>query len=140
MRVKGPNGTGGVFTSSSSSKKASGASFSLPQTAQSRAAEATKAPAPMNNMDALLALQAVDDFKERRKRALKKGHSLLDQLDDLKLALLGGALDVDKLQSLARNLAVREDLDDSPELKAILDEIELRAQVELAKLGHSHLV
>ena len=137
MRVKGPNGTGGVYSSSGASKKRTGSAFSLPQAQEARSTEAPKGPSSIGNLDALIALQGVDDRKERRRKAIKKGHSLLNQLDDLKIAILSGKLDRTKLEKLAYSLSQRDQLDDDPDLKSLLEEIELRAQVELAKLGHS---
>ena len=138
MRVKGPNGTGGVYSSQGSAKKSSGATFSLPQASSARPAEAARGAASIGSIDALLALQEYDEEAgQRRRKAMKKGHSLLDQLDDLKIAILSGKVDAGKLERLVYTLSQRVELSDSPELKSLLDEIELRAEVELAKLGHS---
>ena len=59
---------------------------------------------------------------------------MLDRLDDIRIALLTGSLPRAQLESL-RHLA-REQIapEDDPQLAAILDEIELRVAVELAKL------
>lgn len=59
----------------------------------------------------------------------------LEQLDDLRHALLIGALPLIQLERLARNLAVRRGDVADPRLAEVVGEIELRAAVELAKLG-----
>ena len=91
--------------------------------------------APTGALHAILALQGFDDPSERRQRATARGLDLLDMLDDLRQHILSGAV---PRQTLERLLAVaqerRAQIDD-PALAAVLDEIDLRAQVELAKLG-----
>lgn len=85
-------------------------------------------------VDALLALQDVGGPLERRRRAVSRAGRILDVLDEVKVALLGGELSLADLDRLSR--AVREEraATDDPKLEAVLDEIELRAAVELAKL------
>ncbi len=86
-------------------------------------------------IDALLALQAaVDDAGEIRRRAVRRGRSMLDTLDALKADLLAGQLGEARLALLGGLIAeARDDLD--PGLAAVLDDIELRVRVELAKRG-----
>jgi hypothetical protein len=90
-------------------------------------------------MDALLALQEVDTPLERRRRAVRRGGRLLDALDQVKLALLGDESAGPALQRLAT--AVREQRVGSfdPGLDGVLDEIETRAAVELAKAEMSRI-
>jgi hypothetical protein len=136
MRIQGPNGTT-LSTPASSTKRTSGSSFSLPEdtatTAEARAATAPKATA---NIDALLALQGIEeDPAERRRRSVQRGKGALDVLDELKLGLLSGSLDsatVARLRDAAANL---KGSSGDPGLDAVLAEIELRVEVELAKAG-----
>ena len=88
----------------------------------------------VNSIDALLALQAVGGPLERRRRAVGRAGRILDVLDDVKVALLDGEVSPDDLDRLV--LAVREERDetDDPRLEGVLDEIEMRAAVEMAKL------
>lgn len=84
-------------------------------------------------LDALLALQEQGGPLERRKRQMARGGRLLDQLDAVKLALLGGGSADAALLNLARAAdESRESVDDS-RLRELLDAIETRAAVELAK-------
>ncbi len=92
--------------------------------------------APLANVQALLALQEVPDALQARKRALKRSHDLLDRLDEIRHGLLLGTLSTDTLMALAHRLRERRPPDLDPQLSDILDEIELRVAVELAKLGH----
>jgi len=135
MRIYGPNGTT-LGTSAGNAKKSSSTGFSLPE-ATSEAAE-TRSSAPpkaAGNIDALLALQGVEDPVERRKRSVQRGRGALDVLDDLKLGLLSGNFDastVNRLRAAAANL---KSSSGDPGLDAVLAEIELRVEVELAKAG-----
>jgi class II flagellar assembly regulator FliX len=136
MRIYGPNGTT-LGTPASSTKRTSSSGFSLPEdvstTSETRATIAPKATA---NLDALIALQGIEeDPTERRKRSFVRGKSALDVLDDLKLKLLAGNLDkatVLRLRDAAANL---KSSSGDPGLDAVLSEIELRVEVELAKAG-----
>ena len=88
----------------------------------------------LNSVDALVALQQVDEPMARRKRAINRAGRLLDALDKVKLALLGEELRPGDLQRLTN--AVREERaqTDDPGLEDLLDQIETRAAVELAKI------
>ena len=62
------------------------------------------------------------------------GDDLLNRLDDLRLAILDGVLSKDKLTELAHNLRQKRQNSDDPKLNEIINEIELRVEVEVAKL------
>jgi hypothetical protein len=100
---------------------------------ESRAAAAPKAPA---TIDALLALQGVeDDPVERRKRSVQRGRGALDVLDDLKIGLLSGNFDPSTVIRLRAAAAELKSSSGDAGLDAVLAEIELRVEVELAKAG-----
>lgn len=88
-------------------------------------------------IDAVLALQAADDATQGRSRGLlmARGDRLLDRLEDLQVALLSGSIAKDKVVELAQTLREQRPQSDDRELNSLLDEIELRAEVELAKLS-----
>lgn len=71
---------------------------------------------------------------EGRKAARQYGQFLLERLEDIRLALLAGAIPKDLLARLAQTVRQRRQRSDDPRLNEILDEIELRAEVEIAKL------
>jgi hypothetical protein len=85
-------------------------------------------------VEALLALQDVESPTERKRRSVRRAGRLLDELDGLKAALLGGELSQGQLDNLARAVREQRSATDDPKLEAVLDEIETRAAVELAKL------
>ncbi len=100
------------------------------------------APAPssvggsgaLSPVDALLALQEVAGDPNRRSSARQRGEELLDQLDELRLALLDGQLPRSVIERLAAVIDTQRANIDDPHFIEVLDEIELRAAVELAKL------
>ncbi len=110
------------------------------QLAGRAAASSETAPGPpaalrtLTGIDALLALQGVEDPTERRRRAVVRGRHALDVLDEIKLALLAGTLDQSLLARLGVMAAGLKESSGDPGLDAVLAEIELRVEVELAKL------
>lgn len=99
--------------------------------AASRTGEATL----VASMDALLSLQEVPDATARRSAGVRRGQDLLDQLDEIRFALLAGTMPTERLGQIVRLVRARREAFDDPKLTGILAEIELRAAVELAKLG-----
>lgn len=104
---------------------------------ESEGASSPQAPvgaAPLAALSSLLAIQEAPDPTTGRKRAVLHGDTLLDELRELQVGLVQGWVSEDKLRGLSRLLdRPRPAIDDS-ELNQVLDEIELRAAVELAKL------
>jgi hypothetical protein len=91
----------------------------------------------LTGLDAHLTHQGQDGAdaqKERRRRSVQRGHDLLDGLDRLKAALIGGRVATRDLQAIAGRLAERNSESGDPRLDGLVAEIELRAAVELAKL------
>ena len=118
-------------------RRAAGGTFSLtgPEAAAATARTApTGGASAVGSLDALIALQEVDSPLERRRRAIHRAGRLLDALDKLKLALLDGEPSAADLQRLAATVREQRDNTGDPGLQALLDQIETRAAVELAKL------
>jgi hypothetical protein len=115
------------------SKSSSGFAENLRVDDDAAAAGVSATPA-LSGVEALFALQEVPDATAERKRAAARGDQLLDRLDDLKMGLLLGHISRDKLADLARLARQSSDNVSDPNLKEVLQEIELRARVELAKL------
>ncbi|HRJ61426.1 MAG TPA: flagellar assembly protein FliX, partial [Azospirillaceae bacterium] len=66
-------------------------------------------------------------------RALGSAFQKVNFLRDIRHGLLSGDLSADKLVDLSRLVQSRKVAVDDPGLAQLLDEIDLRAQVELAK-------
>lgn len=90
---------------------------------------------PLEGVDALLAMQEVGDSTEEkaRRQAVKYGDDLLDRLKSLQDALLVGAIPKNTLMDMAHKLRQGRVKFTDPRLNAVLDEIELRVEVEIAK-------
>ncbi|MBN2751532.1 MAG: flagellar assembly protein FliX [Rhodospirillaceae bacterium] len=90
----------------------------------------------LSGVEAILAAQEVDpDGGERaRVRFAQRGEDVLDLLEGVRLGLLSGAVPKDDLADLARLVRSKREAGIDPRLSAILDEIELRAEIEIAKL------
>jgi len=136
MKVTGPGGIG----SSSGARPARGAGGDgfrivapgpLGGASQTASVSATQG---VMGVEALLALQDVGSPTERKRRAVRRAGRILDTLDALKIALLEGEISAGDLDRLRRAVRDERDNTDDPALEAVLDEIELRAAVEVAKL------
>lgn len=88
-------------------------------------------------IESILAMQAVDPDagSGARRRMMQRAEDLLDHLEDVRQGLLTGRVPKESLSSLAHLVRTRREAGADPHLAAILDEIELRAEVELAKLS-----
>ena len=133
-------GTGGVSRTSGPQRArgaASGGGFRIvgPETASPVAsAGGVAGVGGVMGVEALLALQDVESATERKRRSVRRATRVLDELDGLKIALLGGDLDPAQLDRLSRAVREQRAQTEDPKLEAVLDEIETRAAVELAKL------
>ena len=122
-------------------KSAQNGGFVIPDVGGSDNVTDTKAVAgaqPVAPVDSLLALQEVSDQSQGRKRAVRRASSMLDVLEDIRLGLLTGRLPRTRLEELVKLVESKRENMIDPRLETVLDEIELRAKVELAKL-HRHL-
>jgi class II flagellar assembly regulator FliX len=135
MRISGPNGTN-LGSQTSSTRRTGSGGFALPDTASATDARATLAPKATAGIDALLAMQGIEeDPVERRKRSVQRGKRALDVLDDLKIGLLSGNFDTSTVGRLREAAANLKSTSGDPGLDSVLSEIELRVEVELAKAG-----
>lgn len=89
----------------------------------------------IGSLDALLSLQAVDDPGQRDRQAKQRAHGILDRLEELRVDLLTGQVSVPRLKQIVETLSGSRETVDDPRLAALLDDVDLRAHVELAKLG-----
>jgi hypothetical protein len=135
MRVEGPKST----PTSGKARKAStgGAQFALPDADPAPVASGGQAAAQtsaVQGLDAILALQSVETAGDRARRAVRHGHDLLDQLEALRADLLAGHISPQRVGALLGLLRAKQGAEDT-QLAALIDDIDLRARVELAKLG-----
>lgn len=134
MRVTGPSGTA-LTAPSVAARRSTGGTFTLSEPSTPQAQSPAVALRTLGGIDALIALQGIEDPVERRRRAVKHGTRALDALDELKLGLLSGALDQATLLRLRAAAADLKDNSGDAGLDRVLSEIDLRVAVELAKAG-----
>lgn len=134
MRIYGPNGAA-LANAPASTRRAGGGTFKLSEQEAPRSNAAASSLRSISTLDALMAMQGVEDPLERKKRAVAKGRNALDVLDALKVAVLDGSIDG---SALARLKVASEGLTEASGdsgLDQVLGEIDLRVAVELAKAG-----
>ena len=88
-------------------------------------------------IDGILALQEVDEDGRGRNPHVERGEEMLDRLDEIRAGLLTGKINPRSLEQLLAQVRNKSQTVSDPKLKEILAEIELRAAVELAKLGQT---
>lgn len=103
-------------------------------------AQAADGTAPVGAIESILAAQEVPDATDGRSKGIlvRYGDELLDHLEKIRLEILGGALSKEKLATLAQLLRQKRQTCDDPRLNEIIDEIELRVEVEVAKWTRDH--
>ena len=116
-------------------RSVAGQRFTLDRSADAKRPSAAPAVASLATMDALLAVQGEAEAGERRRKSARRGRDLLDSLDRLKIAILSGRVAAGQLATLASQLAMHCPQSGDDGLDELIGHIELRAQVELAKLG-----
>jgi hypothetical protein len=136
MKITGPDRTGPA-AAPGAAKRTAAPGFSLgaaEEASETGHAGQSLGVTGVGSVDALIALQEVDGPLERKRRAVRRAGRILDVLDEIKLALLDGGQSPVALQRLTA--AVREERAgvDDPGLHDLLDEIETRARVEMAKI------
>ncbi len=134
MRVQGSN-SAALSSAPAAARRASSGTFSLGGLDASQTQTPAASLRTVGGIDALVALQGVADPTERRRRAARSGRTALDALDALKVGLIGGELDSSSLNRLKVAAADLKDSSGDAGLDAVLAEISLRVEVEIAKLA-----
>lgn len=137
-KIGGPGGVKPGAAKRPSTSAAGGPSFSSLLKGAERPASQAGQAAPAAALDSVLVVQAADEWtgnKKNRERAFQRGSSLLDRLDEIRHGLLEGRIPAERLQALAQQLRAEKLTVEDPRQAEILAEIELRCEVELAKLG-----
>lgn len=137
MKVQGPGRTTGpskvTKKGGASDQDESFGEFVAGGAAETRATTTTQSIA---KVDALLAVQATEDPTARaaKQRAKLRSNTILGELEKLRMAMLNGSLTIGHMIDIADVVASHREKIADPALTAIMDEIDLRAQVELAKM------
>lgn len=137
MKIEGPSKSQGAGKSSKTSKsgKADG-TFGAMVASATQETTSTGATQSIAKVDALLAVQGVESATEgkARKRMRDRGDKILRQMDHMRLAILTGNLTIGQVIDIADVVASHREKISDPDMTAVLDEIDMRAQIEIAKL------
>jgi len=108
--------------------------FAAEEIADAKTAAALTGTGPIAAVDTILALQGVEDSADQRTHGVNHGDELLRLLDEVRDGLLAGGIPRPTLSRLAHAISKRRESFADEKLQNVLDEIDLRARVELAKL------
>jgi hypothetical protein len=133
MRVERPSGPNTV-SAGKAARRTGSEGFTLSEGETASGPTANGGVRSVGGIDVLLALQGVEEPGERRRRAVARGRTALDALDALKIGLLSGGLDSATVARLKAAVSGLKDGSGDPLLDGVLAEIELRVEVELAKM------
>lgn len=137
MKIEGPDKSRQTGPSKKKGSVSSGdGSFGSMVTGGAKESGGASATHSVARVDALLSVQAAEDPTARaaRRRMRERGDNILDELEKIRIGLLTGTLTVGHVIGVADVVASHREKIMDPRLTAILDEIDLRAQVELAKM------
>lgn len=126
--------TGAIGSRGAAARSGSGIAFHVNDGSQTQRASGLSQAAPAQDIGSLLALQAVEDPTLKKKKLVRRGNQLLDTLDEIKADLLVGRVSEGRLNQLMALISQARERSE-PGLDGLLDDIELRARVELAKRG-----
>ncbi len=137
MKIEGPNRTQKAGAANRKDKVSGGdGAFGAMIAGEAQQAQQAAASQSIASVDSLLALQGAEDPTERasRGRMVRRADHVLAELERLRMGLLQGNLTVGNVIDIADVVAAHREKIMDPRLTAILDEIDLRAQIEIAKL------
>ena len=137
MKIEGPSKSQKAGKSSKAAKtgKTDGTFGAMVADAAKETA-GTAATQSIAKVDALLAVQGVESSTERkaRRQVRERADNILRQMDHLRLAILTGNLTLGQVVDIADVVASHRETINDPQMSAVLDEIDLRAQIEIAKM------
>jgi len=132
MKIEGPRPID--TTRFARAQRAAGSATFAPEIPHEARAAAQVVTSPsLTAIDTLIALQEVPDLLAGRSKAARRGRDMLDLLEDIRDGLLLGGISRTTLQRLLQLVNVKREEFADPGLSMLLDDIELRARVELAK-------
>lgn len=137
MRITSQNRAASV-SKKRDAKKTTGTSGDFQPVADEDVAEVNVA-APLSPMqpvaavDSLLALQEVEQ-KNKQGKAIERSREMLGLLEEIRIGLLSGHIPEQKVRNLSKLANEEKQAFEDQGLNNILDQVDLRAQVELAKM------
>jgi len=114
--------------------RSEGKGFAADEIGDAKASAGLTGGGPIAAVETILALQGIEDTADQRSRGVAQADELLKLLDEVRDGLLAGGIPRRTLSRMAHAIAKRRESFADEKLQTVLDEIELRARVELAKL------
>ena len=133
-------GFGSITTNNVSKRRSTSATgsfadlLSSSEAGEASGAHAASDVAAMSGINNLVALQEISDEEVRRKKLVQRGNNLLDSLEELRRRLLIGTLPPHVVIELSKQISEQKQMVMDPRIMEVIEDIELRAAVELAKL------
>ena len=136
IKVNDINKAGDLGASSKAKKASGGDSFSLYlKETMKPSSSPVGGSAGISVSDAIFAAQMVNgEEREKRRQMLRRGDTLLEKLEEIRDGLLLGYISKDKLIEISRYVRETKINTADEKLAELIGEIELRVEVELAKL------
>ena len=88
----------------------------------------------ISSVDAVVGMQEITDDNKDERGAKNRANLILNKLEDIRMGLLLGEIPKSNLEELSKVLEVARESSVDSKLLEIIDDIELRAKIELAKL------
>ena len=88
----------------------------------------------ISSVDAVVALQEITGDNPDERGAKNRANLILDKLEDIRMGLLMGQIPKSNLEELSKILILARENSIDSNLLEIIEDIELRAKIELAKL------
>jgi len=136
MEIKGPGRT--TTSGVSRKKKTHGtgkAGFSKALSTDDTAAAAPPSgTSPLTSVSSLLSLQEMPTSSDGKSRGLAMAEDMMGHLEIIRHGLLAGQIPLNKLKEVVAVVTRERNMSKDPVLDEILNDIELRVKVELAKL------
>lgn len=139
MKIDGTKSSADISKTKKTDKTSGGNGVFKSMMGETGSASAGTSASPTHSIaavGALLLAQTTEDPAQQKsqKRMRERAGAILDTLNDLKIAMLTGRVTVGHMVSIADVVATHREKITDPELSILLDEVDLRAQIELAKL------
>jgi Class II flagellar assembly regulator len=120
-------------TSSTSASDAFSSIMDILGASHASSSSAVATDMTISSMDMILSVQGVPSSMSERQQHIRNAELTLDALDALRNGLLVGAVPNYLLHDIERRMSIMRSQTTDPDLINILEDIELRAAVELAK-------
>ncbi|MBA4750335.1 MAG: flagellar assembly protein FliX [Alphaproteobacteria bacterium] len=133
-------GDGAPFTplrrSQTIKKTTGGGAFtkSLEETSATQESSAAPACADVGSLHSLMALQEATDALTSKGRAFSRAQDMLEILEKMRTSFLVGHFSKHDLEDIAKKISTRVKENVEPDLQELLEQIEQRVHIELAKL------